>query len=52
MPHHLKKSKNQAYLENGTIKQIERHLERVMELNGFEADEPGENANDSCQTTI
>ena len=40
MPPHLKKSFNQAYLENGTYEQIVRHLEREMELNGLEADEP------------
>ena len=39
MPHHLKKSINQAYLENGTYDQIVKHLEREMELNGLEADE-------------
>ena len=36
MPPHLKKSINQAYLENGTYDQIVKHLE----LNGLEADEP------------
>ena len=40
MPPHLKKSINQAYLENGTYDQIVKHLEREMELNGLEADEP------------
>ena len=40
MPPHLKKSRNQAYLENGTYDQIVKHLEREMELNGLEADEP------------
>ena len=40
MPPHLKKSINHAYLENGTYEQIVRHLEREMELNGLEADEP------------
>ena len=40
MPPHLKKSINQAYLENGTYEQIVKHLEREMELNGLEADEP------------
>ena len=39
-PPHLKKSINHAYLENGTYEQIVRHLEREMELNGLEADEP------------
>ena len=40
MPPHLKKSINQAYLENGTYDQIVKHLGREMELNGLEADEP------------
>ena len=40
MPPHLKKSINLAYFENGTYEQIVRHLEREMELNGLEADEP------------
>ena len=40
MPPHLKKSINQAYFENGTYDQIVKHLEREMELNGLEADEP------------
>ena len=40
MPPHLKKSINQAFLENGTYEQIVEHLERKMELNGLEADEP------------
>ena len=40
MPPHFKKSINQAYLENGTYDQIVKHLEREMELNGLEADEP------------
>ena len=40
MPPHLKKSINQAYLENGTYDQFVKHLEREMELNGLEADEP------------
>ena len=39
MPPHLKKSINQAYLENGTYNQIVKHLEREMELNGLENDE-------------
>ena len=34
---HLKKSINQAHLENGTFEQIVTHLERELELNGFEA---------------
>ena len=40
MPPHLKKFIIQAYLENGTNDQIVKHLEREMELNGLEADEP------------
>ena len=40
MPPYLKKSINHAYLEIGTYEQIVRHLEREMELNGLEADEP------------
>ena len=37
MPLHLKKSINQAHLENGTYEQIVSHLERELELNGLEA---------------
>ena len=37
MPPHLKKSINQAHLENGTFEQIVPHLERELELNGLEA---------------
>ena len=37
MPPHLKKSINQANLENGTYEQIVTHLERELELNGLEA---------------
>ena len=40
MPPHLRKSINQAHLENGTFKQIVTHLETELELNGLEA--PGE----------
>ena len=36
MPPHLKKSINQAYLENGTCEQIVTHLERELELNSLE----------------
>ena len=36
MPPHLKKSKNQAHLENGTFEQIVTHLERELELNSLE----------------
>ena len=39
VPPHLKKSINQAYLENGTYDQIVRHLEREMEPNDLEAEE-------------
>ena len=39
MPPHLKKSINQAHLENGTYEQIVSHLERKLELNGLEAPE-------------
>ena len=37
MPTHLKKSINQAHLENGTYEQLVSHLERELELNGLEA---------------
>ena len=37
MPPHLKKSINQAHLENGTYEQILSHLESELELNGLEA---------------
>ena len=36
MPPHLKKSINQAHLENGTCEQIATHLERELELNSLE----------------
>ena len=36
MPPHLKKSINQAHLENGTYEQIVTHLERELELNCLE----------------
>ena len=36
MPPHLKKSKNQAHLENGTYEQIVTHLERGLELKSLE----------------
>ena len=36
IPPHLKKSTNQAHLENSTYKQIVTHLERELELNGLE----------------
>ena len=35
-PPHLKKSINQAHLENGTCEQIVTHLERELELNSLE----------------
>ena len=34
---HLRKSINQAHLENGTYEQILSHLEKELELNGLEA---------------
>ena len=37
MPPNLKKSINQAHLENGTYEQIVSHLKRQLELNGLEA---------------
>ena len=37
IPPHLKKSINQAHLENGTYEQIVSHLERELELIGLEA---------------
>ena len=37
MPPHLKKSIDQAHLENGTYEHIVSHLERELELNGLEA---------------
>ena len=40
MPPYPKKSINQAFLENDTYDENVRHLERGMELNGLEADEP------------
>ena len=39
MPSHLKKSIDQAYLENGTNDQIVKHLEQEMELKCLEVDE-------------
>ena len=36
MPPHLKKSKNEAHLENGTYQQIVTHPEKELELNGLE----------------
>ena len=37
MPPHMKKSINQAHLENGPYEQIVSHLEKELELNGLEA---------------
>ena len=37
MPPDLKKTINQAHLENGTYEQIVTHLEKELELNGLEA---------------
>ena len=37
MPTHLRKSINQAHLENGIYEQIVTHLERELGLNGLEA---------------
>ena len=37
MPPHLRKSINQAHLENGTYEQIVTHLERELELNSLES---------------
>ena len=36
-PPHLKKSINQAHLDNGSYEQIVSHLERELKLNGLEA---------------
>ena len=36
VPPHLKKSKNQAHLENGTYEQIVIHLEKELEPNSLE----------------
>ena len=36
MPPHLKKSINQAHLENGTYEQIVAHLEKELELNSLD----------------
>ena len=41
---HLKKSINQAHLENGTYEQIVTHLEKELELNSLESDETQMNA--------
>ena len=37
MPLHLKKSINEAHLENGIYEQIVTHLEKELGLNGLEA---------------
>ena len=39
MARHLKKSINQAHLENDTYKQTRSHLENKLELNGLEDSE-------------
>ena len=54
MPPHLKKSKNQAQLENGTYEQLVRHLERELELNGLEAPDelPINNVSHNPQTLM
>ena len=51
MPPHLKKSLNQAHLENGTCEQIVTHLERELELNGLEAPDELPTNNVSQQPT-
>ena len=51
MPPHLKKSINQAHLENGLYEQIVTHLERELELNGLEAPDELPRKNVSQQTT-
>ena len=53
MPPHLKKSINQAHLENGTYEQIVTHLERELELNGLEAPDelPINNVNQQITNT-
>ena len=38
-PQNIKKSVNNAYLENGTYDQIIKHIEREVELNGLVSDE-------------
>ena len=54
MPPHLKKSINQAHLENGMYEQIVTHLERELELNGLEAPDelPINNVNQQPTNTI
>ena len=37
MPPHLRKTINQAHLENTTLKKIVSQLEKDLEKNGFEA---------------
>ena len=49
MPPHLKKSINQAHLENGTCEQIGTHLERKLELNSLEY--PDETSDEHCDVT-
>ena len=50
MPPHLKKSINQAHLENGTYEQIVTHLERELELNSLEYPDETQ-MNTDAQTT-
>ena len=51
MPPHLKKSINQAHLENGTYEQIVSHLEKELELNGLEAPDEMQINNVTQQTS-
>ena len=53
MPPHLKKSINQAHLENGTYEEIVTHLERELELNGLNAPDelPINNVNQKTTNT-
>ena len=51
MPPHLKKTINQAYLENGTYDQVVTHLEMELELKGLEAPDELQINNVSQQPT-
>ena len=51
MPPHLKKSINQAHLENGTYEQIVSHFEKELELNGLEAPDEMQTNNVTQQTS-
>ena len=51
LPPHLKKSKNQAHLQNGTYEQILTHLERELQLNCLEAPDELQINNVSQQPT-